>query len=339
MAMPDFAEFAATDNEARARADLYRQVDPFPEVKQALLSSAEITDYVRETAMLFPFYPDALKSASYQANIGGQLVYWNEDKNRVNGTIERGTPCVVPKNSITFVQVEPTFRLPHYIALRFNLRITHVHRGLLLGTGPLVDPGFEGKLWVPLHNLTDEDYQIDTTKALIWIEFTKTTFNARRAEWSCTRRGEFVPFPESKKNKDPDYYISRASGGNPIRSSIGGALQKTSRDAQEAKDSAKKAKRTIRTFGIFAALALVVTLAGLTYQILSLVQDASMFVHSVSERITELETRNSALSEAVTRLETRIESTSGSRHELNQNSTNGAEVPNDAPTDTDIEEP
>ena len=50
---------------------------------------------------------------------------------------------VFPENSITFVQIESKIRLPNYIALRFNLRIQHVHRGLLLGTGPLVDPGFQ----------------------------------------------------------------------------------------------------------------------------------------------------------------------------------------------------
>ena len=65
--------------------------------------------------------------------------------------------------------------MPDFIALRFNLQIQHVHRGLLLGTGPLVDPGFWGKLCIPLHNLTDQDYEIPKEEGLIWLEFTKTT--------------------------------------------------------------------------------------------------------------------------------------------------------------------
>ncbi len=28
-----------------------------------------------------------------------------------------------------------------------------VYKGLLLGTGPIVDPGFVGKLYIPLHKL------------------------------------------------------------------------------------------------------------------------------------------------------------------------------------------
>ena len=58
-------------------------------------------------------------------------------------------------------------RLPNYIAVQFNLRITHVHRGLLLGTGPLVDPGFHGKILIPLHNLTSEKYIIRADEGLI----------------------------------------------------------------------------------------------------------------------------------------------------------------------------
>ena len=54
-------------------------------------------------------------------------------------------------NSIAFVALEPCFRIPEYMALRFNLKIKHIYKGLLLGTGPLVDPGFSGKLFIPLH--------------------------------------------------------------------------------------------------------------------------------------------------------------------------------------------
>ena len=82
---------------------------------------------------------------------------------------------VIAANSIVFVECDLDFRLPDFLALRFNLHIRHVHRGLLLGTGPLVDPGYWGKLCIPLHNLTDEDYLIPRTEGLIWIEFTKTS--------------------------------------------------------------------------------------------------------------------------------------------------------------------
>jgi deoxycytidine triphosphate deaminase len=164
--MIDFSRFPTDDDDAAARAALYSKIDPFRSVPSALLSSAEIHDYARVTGMLSPFYLDALKSASYEAHIGGSVIWWDEHGHRKEKEVSRGNTCILQPNSITFVQVEPVFRLPNYIAVRFNLRITHVHRGLLLGTGPLVDPGFEGKLLIPLHNLTSSEYNIDTTEAL-----------------------------------------------------------------------------------------------------------------------------------------------------------------------------
>ena len=173
--------------------------DPFPSVPCSLLSSAAIHDYVRLTGMLHPYYPTALKSASYEAHITGRFIWWDEHDRKHDNEIGRGDPCVLPANSITFVQAEPLFRLPDYIAVRFNLRITHVHRGLLLGTGPLVDPGFEGKLLIPLHNLTSSKYDLDTKEALIWIEFTKTTYGGVPTEPDADTQRNFVRFPSSKK--------------------------------------------------------------------------------------------------------------------------------------------
>ena len=60
-------------------------------------------------------------------------------------SIPLGEELTVGANSIVFVECDLDFRLPDFIALRFNLQIRHVHRGLLLGTGPLVDPGYRGK--------------------------------------------------------------------------------------------------------------------------------------------------------------------------------------------------
>ncbi|MDP9316476.1 MAG: hypothetical protein M3R24_37430, partial [Chloroflexota bacterium] len=149
--------FAQNDAEADQRFRRYKSVDPLKTVLPALLNSADIYDYVAKTGMLYPFDASGLKSASYEVNLLGKCVIWDEGGNKQKITISKGDEFKLPKNSIAFVQVEPFIRLPDYIALRFNLKITHVYRGLLLGTGPLVDPGFEGPLYIPLHNLTTND--------------------------------------------------------------------------------------------------------------------------------------------------------------------------------------
>jgi len=71
---------AGSDAEADARANQFKQLDPFPDIKPTLLSAADIEDYARVTAMLHPFYadPSCLKPASYEVRPRRKFVRWDE---------------------------------------------------------------------------------------------------------------------------------------------------------------------------------------------------------------------------------------------------------------------
>ena len=297
-------EFAseAHEKEAIARAEFYRAVDPFPSVPRALLSSAEIRDYIRVTAMVDKFEEGSLKSASYEVFVGGEFIYW-DGKKKVKKKIDRKKDfhLRLPENSISFIQVEPYFRLPDYIAMRFNLRISHVHRGLLLGTGPLVDPGFHGKLLIPIHNLTSTEYLLDTDKALIWIEFTKTTahFNGFGDEERKLHRNEsrsddkenvrgFVPFPPDKSNISPDLYLFKANGGRPIVSSIPDALLTANQDAKLAKESAENLQKWARGIGVLAVLGALIGITAAVSNAWSIVQTSNAAIYAANQTLTEL---------------------------------------------------
>ena len=139
------------------------------------------------------------------------------------------------------MQIEPTIRLPDYIAIRFNLRIKHVHRGLLLGTGPLVDPGFEGNILIPLHNLTSEAYRIRGNEGLIWIQFTKTAAKVETAQPPYRRRGVLHPMEDRKADVSISSYFQRANERKPIRSSIPEAVRDATFRAEQAEKSAAQA--------------------------------------------------------------------------------------------------
>lgn len=239
-----------SDKEAIRRADFFHRLDPFPNVTPALLDDTDFRAYMRVTCMLFPYSKEAghYKPASYEAR-AKQLIFWDDNKQRKVVTVVPGEKYKLLANSITFALIDSTIRLPDYIALRFNLRIKHVHRGLLLGTGPLVDPGFRGDLLIPLHNLTSDDYEIDGGEGLIWIEFTKTSRTVRKA----AAQTELEPH---KKEQPPEVYFERANRNNPIRSS----LPQVVKDARKAESAARKAKTTVQWFaGVgFAAIAATV---------------------------------------------------------------------------------
>lgn len=304
----DYSIFAQDDEDAKQRALQNADNDPLPYIPNSLLSSAEIHDYVRLTGMLSPFYEGSLKSASYEAHIGGKSIWWDEIGVRHERDIARGDPFLLKANSITFVQPEPIFRLPNYIAIRFNLRITHVHRGLLLGTGPLVDPGFEGKLLIPLHNLTSSDYHIDTNEALIWVEFTKTSYEVTPTDEIASKERHFHPFPESKKYLTPENYLQKANRGMPIRSSIPEAIEEGRQSAVAAAASVKQLRNWLTGLGLAAFAALAIGLVTVYVQMGSMVQSSNSLSTSVEQSFAPLVTDTKAISKRTGLLEADIDS-------------------------------
>jgi deoxycytidine triphosphate deaminase len=285
---PAEAKYANCPDEAERRSGKYRAADPFPDIPRALLSSEHIKAYVRETGMIHPFDdgPGALKAASYEVRAWGKFIYWDKDGKKILQSIERDGTFTLPPNSISYVQIESEFRLPQYIAVRFNLRISHVHRGLLLGTGPLVDPGFHGRLLVPLHNLTSDEYTIRGDEGLIWMEFTKTSHTAKNACVTDAPQDEISVTELRKNNQPPDYYFDRASKNRPIRSSIPVVVADAERLAREADSAAKRAERTIGIFVGVGILAIVGVVVGL-FSLLTAVNTNVVATHNLIKNVSD----------------------------------------------------
>lgn len=254
--------------------------DPFPSIPPALLNSADIIDYVIKTGMLLPFHPENVKSSSYEIKLLGKCVLWEEDGTKQVFDITEGKSFELKKNSIAFVTLEPYFRIPDYIALRFNLKIANVYRGLLLGTGPLVDPGFKGRLSIPLHNLTTNNYTFRGGEGIIWMEFTKVSPNKRWFNMNEPERiGEYVKF--RRKEMDVEDYLYKADPHRPIRSSIPDEINK----AIEIANTAKNRVKYITLGGIVAAVGIIYGMFWPTHQI---VEDTANYVKASQLELNQL---------------------------------------------------
>ncbi len=144
--------------------------DPWPEL-QGMLNSETIVRYHEKIGeMIRPFDLELLKPASYELTLGPRCLV--EGKEKI--LTERMPHLVIPQNSIVFVSMQQVLCLPHYIVGRFDLAIDLIYRGLLLGTGPQVDPGFQGALGCPLHNISNEDIQMRLGEPFAKIDFVKT---------------------------------------------------------------------------------------------------------------------------------------------------------------------
>jgi deoxycytidine triphosphate deaminase len=298
-------EFSVSDADAEARFEEFRNSDPFPRIPPALLNSADLLDYLETVGMLSPYEvtasgrDDWLKPASCAVGCTGEVRRFDVDPktgdvtdNAVKYQVSVGQRLVLTPNSITFLHLGTTFRIPNYIAARFNLAIREIHRGILVGTGPLVDPGFEGRLFIPLHNLTSNEYSIAFGEPLVWVEFTKLSPNeAWRNTREVERKAVFVPFPERKnKRKTPEHYLDHANDGNPISSSIPKEIVGARIAADESRQAAETAKsqvesflRRIRNIGIVAALVTAVaTVVAIVLPMTSLISDTNARVDDLA---------------------------------------------------------
>ena len=128
--------------------------DPDPSIQGVLLSDA-IAYYIKETNLLENWEQACLKPASYALRLGSR--YYCEGKLK---TLKEGEILTLPSNSLTYVSMLEKVNMPLYMIARFNLKIDLIYKGIILGTGPQVDPGFRGQLSCPLHNISNNDIEI-----------------------------------------------------------------------------------------------------------------------------------------------------------------------------------
>lgn len=330
-----YTDYPKSDSEAKNRYKMWKTTDPYPKIETALLNSADIKAYVKTTGMIYPFYENELQGASYKVKIAGKVIYWkySDGNKKMKGPQkvelnlkEKLDGFDLAPNSIAFVALEPCFRIPEYMALRFNLKIKHIYKGLLLGTGPLVDPGFSGKLFIPLHNLTCNTYHFKYGDTLITMEFTKLSGNHR---WNNlmedTEHNEKYKEEKIPEQRDVEKYLSNALSNDrldSVVSSIPDALH-------EGKIQVKKAKKeatTIRRWSVGTSIASFVAVATLVISTINITMSGynrvneqyNSIVKEYGERITVYENSISELEEKIEKLQSEL-------NELNDTDINTSE--------------
>lgn len=296
---------------------IYKSVDPFPWIGAALLNSADLLKYILTVGIIEPFEVTNLKGVTYQCTFSGEAHRFDPEiggmeEIRLNDNEE----LVLEKNSITYLKIKEKIRVPEYMVLRFNLSVSNAYKGLLLGTGPIIDPGFDGNLFIPLHNLTGNEYIIKKGAPLIRVEFTKLS---RHPVWGRKNAGVF-PSLEPITKETPSYAsFSKSIEGAlldsdkkqfytrgdviSVRSSIPDAIRTSAEKAEEAQKSAKAAKNW--TFA--GAMGVLIALTAVVISVYSLIQDTSTRFDSMVKEIgtckQQIDTLTQQLEETQERLE------------------------------------
>lgn len=315
-------ELPFCDNEAKRRYEQFLSKDPYPEIEAALLNSADIFQYVAKTGMIYPFDSDKLQGASYEVAIRGTVIWWDEEKKEehIEQLVKPGDSFRLEPNSIAFVTLEPMFRIPDYIALRFNLKIIHVYKGLLLGTGPLVDPGFVGRLSIPLHNLTANTYIFHAGDGIIQMEFTKLSRNnvwlTNKSDLSGLYKRKWIRPGRTLKE-----YIARAlegSGNTIVKSSIPNELSKikdesknTKNDFNDFKDDVDKRINRAQWINVAIVISVMVYACTTIYQLGSANSIKKEQIYELQKQyeqlVKEYNDTKGSLDATVTELEKKLE--------------------------------
>lgn len=286
----------------------YKSKDPFPKVGEALLNSVDLLMYLLKVGIVEPFDVNNLKGITYQCTFSGEAHQFDQISGRMKEINLNDTEeLILEKNSITYLKIEEKFHVPEYMVLRFNLSVSNAYKGLLLGTGPIVDPGFEGNLFIPLHNLTGNEYVIKKGAPLIRVEFTKLS---RHVDWKNKRKNLFPQLKPITKNtprnasfsnffedalldsNDKKFYTNE--NVISVRSSIPDAISTSAKQATKAQENAKIAARTvetikkkIRNWSIIGIVAAALTAIAIIFSVFTLIHDANSRYDSMVQEIKD----------------------------------------------------
>lgn len=260
-------------------------------VLQGMLSSPHIAYCIKKYGIIKDAIPKNIKSATYDMRIGGSVLTWykgekiefelgeEEDKNK-----NIFTKVDLKPNSLTFVTTIEKFNLPKDIIARFNLKSKWVHEGLLLGTGPIVDPELKANLLIPLHNFSSQTVTLNHGDSLISVEFTKTLNPDDKPTFSSE---EFHYVQNENSVFDFHGYRKRIAG-KTVESSVLATLFKF----EEMIDVYKKRLAILSWGGGIAGLTVMVTLVALIFTTWSLIKNASDTYNDASSLVKQYQSQN-----------------------------------------------
>lgn len=265
-------------------------------ISAGMLSSPQIAFCVKEYDIIHNFDAKCLGPATYNMRLGKiafikehdslMTVKLGESEDRNRGIQEF---VELKPNALIFVTTYEKFNLPKDIIARFNLKSKWVHRGLLLGTGPIVDPELVARLLIPIHNFSSEPVQLHYKKEIISVEFTRTlnpstTFDDKSHVVSESDTIKYVP--NENRFFNPEKYKDRA--GKIVSSSVLKRLEEYHEESLKFKSTLNK----IRSYSLVGAVALFIALATLTYTTWSLIADAQHAVAEASNVIKQYKADN-----------------------------------------------
>lgn len=143
----------------------------------SLLSSQAIRRLCKERVPLVdPYEESRIKGSSYDLSLGYEFyLYDREIKSKkvedMIGKLEDSKELEIPSREICFVITKEKVNIPKNIAARVSLMTDIIIKGVVITTQPPIDPGYSGKIYLLLHNLSNKTVHLKCGDPIMTIEF------------------------------------------------------------------------------------------------------------------------------------------------------------------------
>jgi deoxycytidine triphosphate deaminase len=303
-------------------------IDPDAAVPRGVLLADRIAYYAELVNLVAPFEVKRLGPASYDLTLGADCWYAHhvEATGESRKTLSQGEKLIIEPNSIVYVTSAETLNLPFYLVGRFNLKLRFLHEGLLVGTGPQVDPGFAGRLSCPLHNVSSSKVSIAQGDTFAVVEFQKTTPFGESETWTgketiqdVRSRGEAMlvkgldgrpclTFPMKSLYREP---VKRyVPSGRLVTSSVQGLAARIDLFEGNTKATVDEFKRhlSVVNVGTLIAVAVIaISVASYFVGVFNVYKGAYDAASQALERVKILEAERSAAQGRIEELDDRVQ--------------------------------
>jgi dCTP deaminase len=117
------------------------------------------------------FEKSCVQPASYDLRLGNLIYSPLQPERAIDLTNGGGGAYRLPPYGTAIVTTFEDLKLPNNLLGRIGLKSSFARTGLVASTGPQIDPGFNGKLFVSLFNLTAAPHVLKYRDTFLTIEF------------------------------------------------------------------------------------------------------------------------------------------------------------------------
>jgi len=188
------------------------------------------------------------EAASYQLRLGSR--YRTGESDSAEWLTDTKKDLVIPPHGIAIVSTYEWLNIPGCLIARWNLKVRMVYRGLVWVGSLQVDSGYQGFLFCPIYNLSNQSQILIYKDPLFIIDFVTTTPAAGKYGLWELRGDRYSTFDFDRLDEQK------------IRSAPEESFKKMDDKIDDIKKKTETFQdRTIIIFGIiFAALAIISTL-------------------------------------------------------------------------------